>query len=426
MMTGFDRLPAVVEKVTGTDVSGFPLMSSTFAVIVVEPPSDETVAGLALTFTRPTPAEPTAIFTTPLPTFAAPDIAEIVAVPDWVPARKVTDTRPAESVRASDGSTDPSDVVKVTSVPLWGGVPDCSMTWAMMVAVPFVGRAVAVAVRVMLEPAGARRGTFSQATDATIRAAAAATRTGRKRAIIKSLSILKVMERSGQAGYAMAALLVAMSVMAIMMTVAMPVWKQTAQREKEEELIWRGQQYQRAIGLFGRKFANAFPPNLDVLVDQKFLRRKYKDPITGDDFLPLLQGQQGTTPGSGSRTAATPGRVAQNPTNPATPADTGLIGPTASGGTGTRVAGSPMQPVGAARGGIIGVVSKSKAKSIRLYNGRSHYNEWAFIFTQQNNNPGGIGSGLPGARPGQRNPTGTGTTPATRPNPLSPTRRPGI
>ena len=34
----------------------------------------------------------------------------------------------------------------------------------------------------------------------------------------------------------MAALLVAMSIMAIMMTVVMPVWKQAAQREKEEEL----------------------------------------------------------------------------------------------------------------------------------------------------------------------------------------------
>ena len=46
----------------------------------------------------------------------------------------------------------------------------------------------------------------------------------------------------------MAALLVAMSIMAVMMTVAMPVWKQTAQREKEEELVFRGMQYVHAIG----------------------------------------------------------------------------------------------------------------------------------------------------------------------------------
>ena len=42
-------------------------------------------------------------------------------------------------------------------------------------------------------------------------------------------------------GYAMAVLLVAMAIMAIMMTAAMPVWKQLAQREKEQELIFRGQ-----------------------------------------------------------------------------------------------------------------------------------------------------------------------------------------
>src|SRR5262245_30749128 len=75
-------------------------------------------------------------------------------------------------------------------------------------------------------------------------------------------------------GYAMAALLVAMSIMAIMMTVAMPVWRQIAQREKEEELVFRGQQYARAVGLFERKFANAPPPSIDVLVQQKFLRKK--------------------------------------------------------------------------------------------------------------------------------------------------------
>src|SRR4026209_2351636 len=94
-----------------------------------------------------------------------------------------------------------------------------------------------------------------------------------------------------QRGAAMVALLVAMSIMAIMMTVVMPVWKHAAQREKEEELIFRGQQYARAIGMFQRKFANAYPSNIDVLVDQRFLRKKFKDPITNDDFVPLGVGQ---------------------------------------------------------------------------------------------------------------------------------------
>jgi type II secretory pathway pseudopilin PulG len=67
----------------------------------------------------------------------------------------------------------------------------------------------------------------------------------------------------------MAALLIAMSIVALLMTAAMPVWKQMNQREKEEELVFRGQQYVHAITLYGRKFANTQPPSIDVLVQQR-------------------------------------------------------------------------------------------------------------------------------------------------------------
>ena len=76
----------------------------------------------------------------------------------------------------------------------------------------------------------------------------------------------------------MAGIIIGITVMAIVMTAAMPVWKHAAQREKEEELVFRGEQYVHAIALFQRKYANAYPPNIDVLVEQKFLRKKYKDP----------------------------------------------------------------------------------------------------------------------------------------------------
>jgi type II secretory pathway pseudopilin PulG len=94
------------------------------------------------------------------------------------------------------------------------------------------------------------------------------------------------MELAGQGnrGYAMAALLVGMSVMAVLMSALLPVWSHMATREKEEELIFRGRQYARAIGLFQRKYANTAPPTIDLLVEQRFLRKKYKDPITNDDF----------------------------------------------------------------------------------------------------------------------------------------------
>lgn len=202
----------------------------------------------------------------------------------------------------------------------------------------------------------------------------------------------------------MAALLVAMSVMAVMMSVAMPVWKQIAQREKEEELVFRGEQYARAIALFHRKFANAAPPSIDVLVEQRFLRKKYKDPITGEDFVPLTQAQ--TAPGAttgGGRGAATPGGMP----------------PAGSGATGGRGAapGAPATGPGSQIGGITGVTSKSRDTSIRLYKGRNHYNEWQFVYSPP---VAAAGAGAPGtAAPGQggrgQGPGGRGQNPMMNP-----------
>src|SRR5262252_1180594 len=116
------------------------------------------------------------------------------------------------------------------------------------------------------------------------------------------------MQLRGQHGYAMVALMVAMSIMAIMMTVALPTWHQMAQREKEAELIFRGQQYARAIGLFQKKSGpGVLPPNIDALVDGHYLRKKYKDPITGDDFDVLQAGGPGTTPGASTANPSQPG-----------------------------------------------------------------------------------------------------------------------
>ena len=206
--------------------------------------------------------------------------------------------------------------------------------------------------------------------------------------------------RDGERGYAMAALLVAMSIMAIMFTVVMPVWKQTTQREKEEELVFRGKQYIHAISLFQRKFANAFPPNVDLLVEQRFLRRKFKDPITNDDFVPIPAGQVlpgGPQPAVGQRAGAG-----------TTPGVTGGVGQQQAASStqpGTARPGGPPVSTGTpgqAAGGIQGVTSKSKAPSIRLYNGRGHYNEWAIVSSQQQQAAGA------GGAPGSTTPGGTG------------------
>ena len=217
----------------------------------------------------------------------------------------------------------------------------------------------------------------------------------------------------GERGYAMAALLVAMSIMAIMFTVVMPVWKQSAQREKEEELVFRGTQYAHAIGLFQRKFANAYPPNIDLLVEQRFLRKKFKDPITNDDFAPIAVGQAvpGTQPQAGQRGATGP---TAGGARTQTPASTQAGG--RAGGPGTSTS-SPGQTAG----GISGVTSKSKDQSIRLYNGRGHYNEWAFVYIQQQQAAGA--GGAPGsATPGRGGERGQ---PGQQPGPFPGGTQPG-
>jgi type II secretory pathway pseudopilin PulG len=197
----------------------------------------------------------------------------------------------------------------------------------------------------------------------------------------------------------MAALLVALSVMAVLASAAMPTWKQLSQREKEAELIFRGQQYARAIGLFQRRAGPGVnPPSLDVLVQQRFLRKKYKDPITGDDFdlisptTPMAV-PTAPTPGAqpGTGRAAAPGQGTGAPLTRG-----GLSQPTSSFGRGAQPGGAPVGFGGTVAGGIVGVQSKSKAQSIRIYNGRTHYNEWQFVFIPQAAQPGGRGQpGVP-------------------------------
>ena len=142
----------------------------------------------------------------------------------------------------------------------------------------------------------------------------------------------------------MVALLVAMSIMAVMLGLALPVWQTAIRREREAELVFRGEQYVQAIRLFQRRYAGTFPPNVDVLVEQRFLRRRYQDPITGGDFQPVYAGAGPTT-------------------------------------VGARAAGTLRPATSSGRGAIIGVVSTSTETSLRLYNGRGHYNEWTFVVT---------------------------------------------
>jgi type II secretory pathway pseudopilin PulG len=218
----------------------------------------------------------------------------------------------------------------------------------------------------------------------------------------------------GHRGYAMAALLVGMSVMAVLMGALLPVWTHMATREKEEELIFRGKQYARAIGLFQRKFANTPPPTVDVLVEQRFLRKKYKDPITKDDFQPIYANQAMMQAPIAAPGAQRPGDKPGAPLS--TPAQQQQ---TLQSGFGSTGAGP--------QGGLIGVTSKSKDASIKLYNGRNHYNEWAFVYIQTAQRPGQpAGPGVPATQPGRGGPQGQQPGPfGTQPGRGGPGQQPG-
>ncbi len=204
----------------------------------------------------------------------------------------------------------------------------------------------------------------------------------------------------------MAALLVSLAVMMVLMSVAMPVWRTEAQREKEAELIFRGEQIARAINLYMRKNGGGnYPPSLDVLVQGRFLRKKYSDPMTEKGDWDVIAAASGV-PGQGGPSPQPAGRGRSGAPS------TGLSAPPSRNGSSPATTPSFG---GQIAGGIMGVRSKSKESSFKVYKGTgTHYNEWLFMFSSVSNRPGVPGGqGVPGmpirGNPGQRGaPPGVG------------------
>jgi len=103
-------------------------------------------------------------------------------------------------------------------------------------------------------------------------------------------------------GYTYVAAIVTVVILGIMSAQAAQVWKTTMQREKETELIFRGTQIRNAMrAWYGMKDkSTAIDPksghtNLNRLEDlvqdpssagkKRYLRKLYKDPMTGEDFV---------------------------------------------------------------------------------------------------------------------------------------------
>ena len=164
----------------------------------------------------------------------------------------------------------------------------------------------------------------------------------------------------------MVALMAAVAIMMIMLAAAVPSWRYVMRNDAEEELIFRGGEIADAIARYQKRNGNALPPSLEVLVKGKFLRRPYKDPMTkhgrwrllrpGDAVLPGVPGPRGTPSQPGGATAVTTTTTTTRP--------------------------SAFSQPGQAIGGFQGVASTSTEKSLRIFNGRTKYNEWLFVAGQ--------------------------------------------
>jgi type II secretory pathway pseudopilin PulG len=94
-------------------------------------------------------------------------------------------------------------------------------------------------------------------------------------------------------GYVLLTLLLMVALMAIVAATVVTSLKFEMQRDREEEMIHRGVQYTRAIKAYYKKF-NRYPAKIEDLENTnqlRFLRKRYKDPLTGKDFRILHYGE---------------------------------------------------------------------------------------------------------------------------------------
>ena len=93
------------------------------------------------------------------------------------------------------------------------------------------------------------------------------------------------MTKPRESGFALLFVFAMASIIAITLYLAMPAITFEAQRDKEELLIQRGEQYKRGIQLYVRKFKR-FPAKMEDLDNAngiRFLRHHYSDPLTGKE-----------------------------------------------------------------------------------------------------------------------------------------------
>jgi type II secretory pathway pseudopilin PulG len=237
--------------------------------------------------------------------------------------------------------------------------------------------------------------------------------------------------RRSERGYILLMLMLFVALLAIAAGALAPTMAFRVRRDREEEMIHRGVQYSRAIRRYVKK-TGRYPSRLEELENTnniRFLRKRYKDPITGKDFKLLHVGevQLSTSPGvgigsaiGGNAAAAAGGAAALLgaagasgmlggaaaqaaqaaagvPANLSANSGTDAAGDSGQGASpGNPASGDAAKPDSTTPGGgiggsqlnstvfgggpIVGVASTSKAQTIREFNHKNRYNQWQFIY----------------------------------------------
>jgi type II secretory pathway pseudopilin PulG len=235
------------------------------------------------------------------------------------------------------------------------------------------------------------------------------------------------MKRRMQRGYAILVICFLAAATLIMTAAAVPNLLTESRREKEEELIWRGEQYARAVRLFYRKNGR-FPQSFEDLTEPKnnvrFLRKAFPDPMNREDgsWRMIYVGPAGELIGSVRRGALQGfsfGQPGKTPAAPEKQPATGTAGatPAAPGTPPPAEAKAPGSTERVFGGNIIGVASKVNRASIKVYKDGANYREWEFIWDPRADlQPGQAVPGSPGPPVLPRGP-GIGRPPGGPPPP---------
>ena len=210
----------------------------------------------------------------------------------------------------------------------------------------------------------------------------------------------------------MVAIVIFLLLLSIAMMAISPLVTKVMQREREEELIFRGKQYALALLAF-QKRQGKFPLELKELMQTqpRSARKLFKDPMCDcDDWGLIHVGQPWPPPAINPADSATgagfpadpnanpPAGDRQRPGQPASPLPSSYTqappaGP-GEGGQGQRSRGNGAgfsndsvfqengQEVNATP--IIGVYSRVHKKALRTFKGQDYYDLWGFIAGQNN------------------------------------------